>query len=123
MDKQELYERAERALNQAFETTKKSVKVVAEKAGEAVHVTKLLVQKVSLEHQVTKRFTRLGGCVYEKAAREGRESFAQDPEIQNLVEETKKLEAELAQVEATLESEKREKKHRTTDSGRQTGSR
>ncbi|MBI4116049.1 MAG: hypothetical protein HY447_05725 [Candidatus Omnitrophica bacterium] len=110
MDKQEFFQKAEQALNQAFEATKKSVKVVAEKAGEAAHVTKLLVEKVSLEHQVNKQFARLGGCVYEKAAKQGKESFIQDPEIKSLVDEVKDLEADLAQVEATLENEKRQKK-------------
>lgn len=110
MDKQELYQRAEKALNQAFEAAKKSAKLVAQKAGEAAHVTKLLVEKATLEHRVTKQFTRLGGCVYEKAAREGREPFLDDPEVRNLVEETKKLEDELSQVESTLQSELKQKK-------------
>ena len=110
MDKQELFERAEQALNQAFEAAKKSAKLVAEKAGEAAHVTKLLVEKVSLEHKVTKQFARLGGCVYEKSARQGKESLIEDTEVRNLVEEAKELEEELAQVEAQLEQEAKGKK-------------
>ena len=110
MEKKEFFEKAEQALNQAFEAAKKSAKAVAEKAGEAAHVTKLLVEKVTLEHRVTRQFTRLGGCVYEKAARQGKESLMKDPEVQNLVDEVKQLEAELAQVEATLESERKQKK-------------
>ena len=110
MDKKEFFEKAEQALNQAFEAAKRSVKVVAEKAGEAAHVTKLLVEKVSLEHRVSKQFARLGGCVYEKAARQGRETFLKDPEIQSLVEEVKRLEEELAHVESSLTSEKKQKK-------------
>lgn len=110
MDKRELYERAEKALNRAFEGTKKSVRAVARKAGEAAQVTKLLVEKVGLEHRVTKQFARIGGRLYEKVAREGRENFAPDPEIKNLVEETKELEAELAQIEASLEIETKRRK-------------
>ena len=107
MDKKELYERAEKALNQAFEAAKKSAKVVAEKAGEAANVTKLLVQKLNLEHQASKQFARLGSRVYEKAVRDGREVFLQDAEIRNLVEEARKLESELAQIEESLENEKK----------------
>jgi len=70
MDKKELFERAEKALNQALEAAKKSAKIVAEKAGEAAQVTKLLVEKASLEHRVTKQLTRLGGRVYENTADE-----------------------------------------------------
>lgn len=110
MEKKEFLDRAEKALNQAFEAAKKSAKVVAEKAGEAANVTKLLVEKVSLEHRVTKQFARLGGCVYEKTSRQGRETLLKDPEIQNLVDEVKKLETELAQVEASLESQKKQKR-------------
>ena len=106
MKKEEFFQKAEKALNQAFEAAKKSAKVVAEKAGEAANVTKLLVDKVKLEHRVTKQFARLGGAVYEKAAREGEETLLENLEIRDLVEETKKLESELAQVEATLETEK-----------------
>ena len=109
MDKKEFYEKAEKALNAAFEAAKKSAKIVAEKAGEAAHVTKLLVEKVALEHKVTKQLAKIGGRVYEKTAREGQSSFAQDPEVKNLIEETRKLETELAQVEAALGEEKKKK--------------
>lgn len=109
MDKQELYQRAEKVLNQALEAARKSVKLVAKKAGEAAQVSKLLIEKLNLEHRVAKQFTRLGGCVYEKAAREGRESLVQDPEILSLVEEAKRLESELSRIEAALESEKKQR--------------
>ena len=62
MDKQELYQKAEKALNQAFETAKKSIKVVSEKAGEAANITKLLVEKVTLEHRVSRRFAGFVRC-------------------------------------------------------------
>ena len=110
MDKKEFYEKAEHALNTAFETTKKSAKIVAEKAGEAAHVTKLLVEKMTLEHKVTKQFSRIGGRVYEKATHGGQDSFVQDSEIKKLIEETKKFETELAQVEAALGQEQKKKK-------------
>lgn len=120
MDKKEFFEKAETALNQAFEIAKKSAKVVAEKAGEAAQVTKLLVEKVTLEHQVNKQFVRLGGLVYEKAAREGKESLVQDPEVRSIVNAVKELEANLAQVEATLEEEKTEKQAKKSNGGAKT---
>ena len=118
MDQKEFFVKAERALNQAFEAAKKSAKVVAEKAGEAAHVTKLLVEKVSLEHQVSRQFARLGASVYEKAACEGKESLLQDSEIQSLIEQAKGLEAQLARVEASLENEKKFKKESRASSGK-----
>ena len=110
MDKKEFYQKAEQALNKAFEAAKQSAKVLAEKAGEAAHVTKLLIEKITLEHRVSKQFAQIGGKVYEKAAREGQASFAQDPEIKKLIEETNKLESELAQVEVKLDQEKKKNK-------------
>jgi Fe-S cluster biosynthesis and repair protein YggX len=110
MDKKTLYEKAEKAINQAFEATKKSVKVVSEKAGEAAHITKLLIEKATLEHQVSKKFAQIGNRVYEKVSREGKSVSASDQTIKALIDETQKLDVELAQVEASLEKEKKEKK-------------
>ncbi len=110
MEKKEFFEKAEKALNQAFEAAKRSAKVVAEKAGEAAQVTKLLVEKATLEHRVNQQFTRLGGCVYEKASRPGSESLLKDPEIQKLVQDIKDLESTLSKVESALESERKQKK-------------
>ena len=109
MDKKTLYDKAEKAINQAFEATKQSVKVMSEKAGEAAHVTRLLIDKAALEHRVTKQFAEIGSRLYEKALREGKNVLPSDAEIRDLIEETKKLDVELAQVEATLERERKEK--------------
>lgn len=109
MDKKTLYEKAEKAINQAFEVTKKSVRAVSEKAGEAAHITKLLIEKATLEHQVSKKFAEIGNRVYEKASREGKSISASDQTMKALIEETQKLDVELAQVEASLEKEKKEK--------------
>ena len=110
MNKKEFYEKTENVLNQAFEITKKSAKIVAEKAGEAAHVTKLLVEKLTLEHKVTKQFAKIGGYVYEKAAQEGQTPFTQDSALKSLIEDTKKFETKLEQVEAALGQEKKKKK-------------
>lgn len=109
MDKKELFDRAERALNQAFDTAKKSARLVVEKAGMAAQVTKLLVEKSNLEHRVTKQFVRIGSSVYEKAVRQGPGPFPDDSELRDLVEETKGLEEKLAHIEAELERWAREK--------------
>jgi len=110
MDKKTIYEKAEKAINQAFDAAKKSVKAVSEKAGEAAHITKLLIEKTTLEHRVSRQFAQLGNRVYEKAAREGKGISLGDAEIKTLIEETKKLDLELAQVEASIEGERMGKK-------------
>ncbi len=110
MDKKTLYEKTEKAINQAFEAAKLSVKAVSEKAGEAAFVTKLLIEKATLEHRVSKKFAELGNRIYERASRKGENISFSDEEIKKIIEETKNLDRELAHVEATLEEERKNKK-------------
>lgn len=109
MDKKTLYKKAEKAMTHAFSAAKQSVKLMSEKAGEAAHVTKLLLEKAAVEHRVTKKFAQLGGLIYERALRQGRPASSADEDIQALIEETRKLDLELAQIEAELVQEKRQK--------------
>lgn len=105
MDNKDLYQKAEKALNQAFDAAKQSVKVVSEKAGEATHLTKLYIEKLSLEHKVNKKLTELGNSVYQQAVREGKTVDLEEEKTKSIVAETKELDKELASVEATLQQE------------------
>ena len=107
MDQKTLYDKAEKAINQAFEATKKSVKIVSEKAGQTAKTTKLLIEKISLEHQVTKQFAKIGNKLYEKSIKGARPVSSADEEIKTLIEEAKKLDTKLSEVEATLGQEKK----------------
>lgn len=110
MDTKTLYEKAEKAFNQAFEAAKVSVKTVSEKAGEAAQITKLLIEKAALEHKVTKKFAQLGSRVYDSARQEGGSVDLKAPGMQTLLDEICQLEIELAKVEAALENERRSRK-------------
>ena len=110
MDKKEVYERAEKALQQAFEAAKQSVKVVSEKAGEAAHITKLMIEKATLEYQVNRQFAQLGSRVYKQALKEGKAISFTDTEIKEIVDKTRKLDTELTKVEASLEGERQTRK-------------
>lgn len=107
MDKKEFYEKSEKIINETFETVKKYAKVVADKTGEAAHVTRLLIQKAALEHQMTKCFSQLGNKVYQKSTRQGETISLQDPDIKKILDEAKQFDMELAQVEAVLEKERK----------------
>jgi uncharacterized protein YdcH (DUF465 family) len=109
MDKKEFYAKSEKIINETFETVKKYAKVVAEKTGEAAHITRLLVQKATLEHQLAKAFSQLGSQFYQKAVRQGETLSANEPEVEKILEEAKKLDTELGQVEAVLEKERKVK--------------
>ncbi len=106
MDKKELYQKTEKAINQAFELTKQSVKVLSEKAGEAAHITKLIIEKATLEHRVTKQFAQIGNRVYEQLSH-GKEVPSEDVEIKRLIEETRQLDNELSKVENELARERK----------------
>ncbi len=107
MDKKEFYKKSEKIINETFVKVKWYAKVAAEKAGEAAHITKLLLQKLTLEHQLAKRLSQLGSKVYQEAVRQGKVISLEDAEIKKIVEETKQLDAQLAQVEAALEAEQK----------------
>jgi len=109
VDKKELYAKTQKVIDQAFQLTKQSVKVISEKTGEAAHVTKLLIEKTTLEHKVSKKFAELGSRVYERAVRGSQGNVLEDAEVVDLIEQTKKLDVSLAQVEAELEREKKAK--------------
>lgn len=114
MDKKEFYKKSEKIINETFVKVKWYAKVAAEKAGEAAHVSKLLLQKLALEHQLAKRLSQLGSKVYQEAVREGKVISLEDPQIKKIVEETKKIDAQLAQVEASLEVEQKGKSSKTS---------
>jgi hypothetical protein len=106
MDKKELYEKAEKAVDMAFKVARESAEVVSRKAGEAAQITKLYLQKLNLEHRIAKQFGRIGSAVYEKAVRDGKAS-SWDAPVPALIEETQGLEKELADLEEKLAAAKR----------------
>ncbi|MSR78429.1 MAG: hypothetical protein EXS63_09460 [Candidatus Omnitrophica bacterium] len=112
MDKQEIYRKAEQAFNQAFEAAKASAKIVSQKAGEAASVSKLFVEKLKLEHKVGKKFTELGNRVYDKAVREKNGSVVENTEVERLIEDARKLDDQLSEVESSLEVERGKLKKR-----------
>lgn len=106
MDKKELYQKSEKIFNETFEAIKKYAKIVAEKTGEAASVTKLLIQKATLEHQIAKACSQLGSKIYDKAVRKGETFNLSDEDMKTIVDEIKKLEQQHADVETVLEKER-----------------
>ncbi len=109
MDKKEFYAKSEKIINDTFDAVKKYAKVVAEKTGEAAHVTRLLIQKATLEHQMAKSFSQLGSQIYHQSVRQGEAVEMESPENKKVLAEIKKLDTELGQVEAVLEKERKVK--------------
>jgi hypothetical protein len=104
-----LYERVVKGLELALGTAQKSFEVVMVKAEDTAEVIKFRLEKTRLEREISRKFAELGSKLYEKAVREGKEvGILQDPEVQNLIESLKRLDQDLAHIQA-LEDQEMEK--------------
>ncbi|MBN1687917.1 MAG: hypothetical protein JW893_02335 [Candidatus Omnitrophica bacterium] len=109
MDRKLLYEKTEKAINQAFEIAKQSAKVFSEKAGEAAQVTRLFIEKATLEHKLSQKFAEIGHYVYDKASEKSSDVSLKDAKIKRLVGETKRHADKLRRVETSLKKERKKK--------------
>ena len=100
-----LWQKIGEGFEKAVEVASKSAETLAEKAGETAQVTKYRIEMIRLEHQISRKFARLGSVIYEKAIREGEKNPMRDPEVINLIEDVKRLESDLAQTQSLLEKE------------------
>jgi hypothetical protein len=90
----------------ALETAQKSVEILMEKAEDTAEVIKLRLEKSRLEREISRKFAELGSKLYEKTVREGKEvGVLQEQEVQQLIEELKRLDQELAHTQALMEQE------------------
>jgi predicted double-glycine peptidase len=106
MDKKEFYAKSEKIINETFQMVKKYAKIVAKKTGEAASVTKLLIQKATMEHQIAKTCSRLGSKVYDRAVRKGETVNLEDPDLKAIIGEIRKLEDQYDDIEKVLETER-----------------
>jgi hypothetical protein len=101
-----LYDRVVKGMEVALETAQKSVEVLMGKAEDTAEVIKFRLEKTRLEREISKKFAELGSKLYEKAVREGKEAgILQDAEVQNLIEALKRMDRELAHIQALEEQE------------------
>ena len=110
MDKKEFYQKSEKIFNDTFEAVKKYAKIVAEKTGEAAHVTKLLIQEAALEHQIAKAYSQLGSKIYDKVARKGEAVDPGDPGLKQVFDEIRKLDQQHEDIEKVLAKERSRQK-------------
>ena len=101
-----LYDRVVKGMEVAVETAQKSVEMLMGKAEDTAEVIKFRLEKSRLEREISRKFAELGSKLYEKAAREGKETgLLQEPEVQHLIEELKRLDREHAHIQALMEQE------------------
>jgi hypothetical protein len=101
-----LYDRVMKGMEVARETAQKSVEVLMEKAEDTAEVIKFRLEKARLERDIHKGFAELGSKLYEKAVREGKEvGLLQDAEVQSLIDSLKRMDRELAHIQALEERE------------------
>lgn len=100
-----LWQRAGEGFEKGMEIAAKSAEAIAEKAGETAQVTRHKLDVIRLEHQISRKFAKLGSVVYERAIREGEKNPMRDPEVISLVEDLKRLDSDLAYRQAMFEKE------------------
>ena len=100
-----LWQRVSEGFDRGVELATKSAEAFAEKAGETAQATKCRIEIIRFEHQISRKFAKLGSVVYDRAIREGEKNPMRDLEVVNLIEDVKRLEADLAQVQSLLEKE------------------
>ncbi len=100
-----LWQKVNDGFERGMELAAKSAETFAEKAGETAQMTQYRIEIMRLEHQISRKFARLGSVVYEKAIREGEKNPTRDPEVIALIEDVKRLETDLAQTQSLLEKE------------------
>ncbi len=101
-----LYDRVVKGMEVALETAQKSVEVIMGKAEDTAEVIKFRLEKTRLEREISKKFAELGSKLYEKAVREGKEAgILQDAEVQDLIDNLKRMDRELAHIQALEEQE------------------
>jgi len=89
----------EKGLQKATEATVKAIEVAKEQA----EVARLKLHISGLKSKISREFAELGGIVYELIVKEEKEDVVSDERIQRILENIKKLEAELKETQKTLE--------------------
>jgi len=106
-----LYDRVVKGMEVALETAQKSVEALMGKAEDTAEVIKLRLEKTRLEREISRKFAELGSKLYEKAVREGKDTgILQESEVQQLIEDLKRMDRELAHTQALMEQEMHQQK-------------
>lgn len=101
-----LYDRVVKGMEVALGTAQKSVEVLMEKAEDTAEVIKFRLEKARLEREIAKKFAELGSKLYEKVVREGKEEgILRETEVQQLIDDLKRMDQELAHTQARMEHE------------------
>jgi hypothetical protein len=109
-----LYDRVAKGMEVALDRASTAVEALMGKAEDTAEVIKARLEKSRLEREISKKFAELGSKLYEKAVREGKEAgILQEPEVQAIIEDLKRMDRELAHTHALMEQEM-EKQARAT---------
>ncbi len=103
------WDRVKEGLDKALEITRKSAKIITIKAGETAKITKLSVESMTLEHQMSKKFAELGNTTYQLIKTKKEENLSEQLKVKKIVEDIKKLESQLNKTHKALEAEKKKK--------------
>lgn len=101
-----LWQKVGEGFEKGMELARKSAEVLAEKAGETAQITRYKLQVIRLEHQISRKFAKLGSTVYERQSRNNGKNPMHDPEVIDLIDDLNRLESDLAQTQEAFERER-----------------
>lgn len=105
-----LWRRITEGVDAGLAATLGAVRSASEKAAETTHLAQKKYERGALQTRIMRHFGELGSMIYEKVLREDVKNPIEDSQVQALVEKIKGMDRELAEIEAWLEKEKREKR-------------
>jgi len=101
-----LWEEVQKGLDEGVNLLKKSAGILADKTEEAVTLGRLKYSIYGLKSEVSKRFSELGGYVYELAER-GEKDILDNDKVKELIEEVKQHEKSIRALEKEVEEFKK----------------
>ncbi|MBT4484390.1 MAG: hypothetical protein HOC71_12020 [Candidatus Latescibacteria bacterium] len=104
---EKLWEKIKKSVDVDWGKIKKSVaegvSTAAEKTEEYTKMGKAKLDVLGVKHKISKKFTELGGIVYDAAKDNKTKEVFQSPEVQVLIKSLNELEAELGEKESSFE--------------------
>jgi len=116
-----LWRRITEGVDAGMAATLGAVRVASEKAAETTQQAQQKYERSALQTRIMREFGELGARIYEKALREDVKNPMEDPEVRAMVERIKPLDRRLAELEARMEDQARNRAETPQDESRAGG--
>jgi hypothetical protein len=108
-----LWELIKKGAEEGLEALKDGVSVLMEETGKTSRILKKRVELTSVQGNVRKAFIRLGSLAYELQSKDDQEIYGNE-EVKALIAQVDSYKARVRDIEAEIETIKREEKKKTS---------